>query len=321
MDFNLRDVKTPTSPSVKKTSPSYTAQPVKTAVQLPINQPAIKVDTIVPYQGRVKKAVNGNRKVITVISSGKGGTGKTTSAVNLALHFQQAGYRTSLIDFDTPYGDVASMLRIPDDRCLTHWLSHKSIIPPEMIDDMLMKTEEGLKVLPSIREAEEEKWVNNRAFAENVINSLQHFDVTVIDAAPHFSELTLEACRQATHILMVSDAGQVSLNNIQRGMKHLRKANIESSKVTLMVNKLSKNQFNQENTYAALTSIHDVLEVPFEPKLQEWTNLGLHPMLHKQNSKFAEALFSYADFIIPGSAEMSRSKGKRGLFGMLKWRK
>ncbi|HWO75029.1 MAG TPA: P-loop NTPase [Bacillus sp. (in: firmicutes)] len=289
MEFNLRDVQAPT----------FT----------------------VPIQPKVKSKAMNYRKVIVVASSGKGGPGKTTTAVNLALHFQQGGYRTVLLDFDTPLGDVASMLRIADDRCLTSWLEVKTVLQPQFVDNMLMETEEGLKVLPSIREADEEKLVNNSDFAKMILENVRHFEVVIVDAAPNFSELTMEACRQATDILMVSDGSQVSLNNIQRGIKHLKKENIEVSKVALMVNKLLKKQTDKQEKYGGLTGIRDVLEVPFEPKMQEWTNQGFYPMIHKKNSKFSQALMEYAEELLPSLADEPRKKSKRSLFSVFGWGK
>jgi flagellar biosynthesis protein FlhG len=47
------------------------------------------------------------------VASGKGGVGKTITAVNLALHFAQAGERVALIDLD-PLSDAASLLDLAE---------------------------------------------------------------------------------------------------------------------------------------------------------------------------------------------------------------
>ena len=47
------------------------------------------------------------------VASGKGGVGKTITAVNLALHYAQGGQRVGLIDLD-PLSDVASLLDIQE---------------------------------------------------------------------------------------------------------------------------------------------------------------------------------------------------------------
>ncbi|MBL8728943.1 MAG: AAA family ATPase [Planctomycetes bacterium] len=52
------------------------------------------------------------------VAGAKGGVGKTTLAVNLALLLQRAGHRTLLVDFDPGCGNVAVHLRLASRRDL-----------------------------------------------------------------------------------------------------------------------------------------------------------------------------------------------------------
>lgn len=53
------------------------------------------------------------RKRTIAVASGKGGVGKTTTAVNLAVHFARKGKRVALADLD-PLSDIATLLDISD---------------------------------------------------------------------------------------------------------------------------------------------------------------------------------------------------------------
>ncbi|MDP4087561.1 MAG: AAA family ATPase [Bacillota bacterium] len=275
-----------------------------------VNPPAFKQ----PIKLRMKQELKNrnHQKLIVVGSSGKGGTGKTTAAVNLALYYHESGYKTVLLDFDTPHGDVATMLGINDDRCLTSWLDIQRPLSPDYANNMLMETKNGLKVLPSIRNAREDKLADSSKLAQVILESMKHFDIVIVDAAPHFSELTLEAYRQATKILMVSDQSNVSLTNIYRGMKHLREQRIDTSNSTLMVNRVMKKQKDINTKYTRTTTITDVIEVAFEPKMQEWAGQQIFPLVDKLNSKYARQLVEWADEIAPNLFE--GVKKRKGFF-------
>ena len=53
-------------------------------------------------------------KKIVAIASGKGGVGKSTTAVNLAVGLQQQGLRIGLLDADIYGPSIAMMLGVPE---------------------------------------------------------------------------------------------------------------------------------------------------------------------------------------------------------------
>jgi hypothetical protein len=67
-----------------------------------------------------------SKKTIAV-SSGKGGVGKTTTAVNLAVYYAKKKYRIGLIDLD-PLSDIATLLDLEEPESI-----FKMISPPMSI--------------------------------------------------------------------------------------------------------------------------------------------------------------------------------------------
>lgn len=64
-------------------------------------------------QDRVGRSPEGLRQRTIAVGSGKGGVGKSTTAVNLALYYARLGHRVGLFDLD-PLSNIATILDIDD---------------------------------------------------------------------------------------------------------------------------------------------------------------------------------------------------------------
>ncbi|MCK5772885.1 MAG: Mrp/NBP35 family ATP-binding protein [Thermoplasmata archaeon] len=94
-----------------------------TTPDVKINTPTVKVED--PVNVNIKNA----KKRIAVMS-GKGGVGKTTISVNLALGLAKKGKRVGLLDADLTGPNVAKMLGLEGQRAM---MTEKGILPVEHI--------------------------------------------------------------------------------------------------------------------------------------------------------------------------------------------
>lgn len=143
---------------------------------------------------------------IIAICNQKGGTGKTTTSINLAVYLAVEGKRTLLIDAD-PQGNSTSGLGI-DKNAVEKSLYHLFIDHVEPAD-VITKTEiENLSIIPSnidligaeIELVEIEGRERKLKFAiEKIANS---YDYIVIDCPPSLGLITLNSLVAANCVLI-----------------------------------------------------------------------------------------------------------------------
>jgi ATP-binding protein involved in chromosome partitioning len=169
-----------------------------------------------------KRAIAGVRRVIAV-ASGKGGVGKSTVSVNLAMALHNQGYKVGILDADIYGPSIPMMLGVQDDPKVNE--SNK-IVPPEKF---------GLKVMSFGFFAPEESAVIWRG--PMVMKALQQFfydvdwgelDFLVIDLPPGTgdAQLTLVQSLPIAGAVIVTTPQNVALLDAVKGIVMFQKTSV-----------------------------------------------------------------------------------------------
>lgn len=161
----------------------------------------------------------------------KGGVGKSTIAVNLAYALVNSPVysekKIALIDFDIGGANVTTISHISDKKAATKHIYFWSDLPSDIdmdyedIESMMLKTDNGLLVLPMPINYSYAHQVDYE-LADKVLNILKkHFDIIVIDTGPNIMPATDAGLRHATHILLVADAERQSVKQLTRTIELL----------------------------------------------------------------------------------------------------
>lgn len=81
---------------------------------------------------------------VIAVTGGKGGVGKTTVSVNLAMALSRSGRRVMLLDADLGLANVDVLLGLKSDRNLSHVINGQC-----SLDDIVLDGPCGIKVLPA----------------------------------------------------------------------------------------------------------------------------------------------------------------------------
>lgn len=185
-------------------------------------------------------------KVVTVWSP-KGGVGKTTVAVNVALALAENGARrVCLVDLDLAFGDVAITLQLFPSHTIEHAIGAEvsqpgGLLEAALLDGLLTRhaTPQGdtLTVLaapshPDVRERISPALVG--ALVETLRASV---DIVVLDTAPSFDEHTLTALDATDDIVIVATLDVPTLKNVKVGMETLDALDLARDRRYLLLNR------------------------------------------------------------------------------------
>lgn len=153
-------------------------------------------------------------EIITVFSA-KGGTGKTTLAVNIACALAQKGKSVCVADLDLAFGDVAINLQLDPARTLVGGVPMTGRLDETGAKSLLTPYQQGMSVLLApVTPGDAEKV--SPALVTEVLGVLSTMvDYVVVDTPSQFSEHVLNAMDASQHHVLVTTPDVPALKNLR----------------------------------------------------------------------------------------------------------
>ncbi len=187
-----------------------------------------------------------------VITSGKGGVGKTSVSVNAALELAGKGFRTCLFDADFGLANVNILLGIHPEKNLDDFIFRG--LP---LDEVIVATEYGIDVIPGSSGVEKMANLSPEQLASMVeaFAGLSGYDYFLIDTSSGISRGVISFCLAATETILVLTAESTSLADAYALLKVLS-LNHYSGSVKILVNKCVSVE-QAKKTYVHFKSVAD----------------------------------------------------------------
>lgn len=153
-----------------------------------------------PSEASVRELAVSAVQVIAV-TGGKGGTGKTSVAVNLATAFAQSGRKTMLLDGDLGLANVDVLLGLTPRYTLEQVLKGE-----RELEDIILETSSGVRVVPGSSGVAKMAALSatEQAGIVQAFSTLPGpLDVLIVDTAAGISELVLQFCQAVQQVLVV----------------------------------------------------------------------------------------------------------------------
>ena len=168
----------------------------------------------------------------------RAGSGKTTTAVNLALALADHGARkVCLVDLDLAFGDVAITMQLFPAHTIEEAIGAEDLLDFSMVEGLLTRHEESLMVLaaPACPDARDRV---SASLVSRMLRTLkQEFDYVVVDTCPSFDELTLQALDETDECVIIATLDVPTLKNVKVAIETLDLLNIAIDHRHLVLNR------------------------------------------------------------------------------------
>ena len=261
----------------------------------------VKLDSDVPNDGRMRGLVNAPMRNAIAVASGKGGVGKSTVAVNLAVALAQSGARVGLLDADIYGPNIPTMMGAPN---MPNPVDGK-LIPAESYGVKLMSM--GYLVKPGQPLIWRGPMLNSaiRQFLSDV--EWGELDYLIIDLPPGTGDapLSLAQALPLSGVVIVTMPQAVSLEDASRGLEMFRTLDVPILGVIENMSYLTLPDGSKMDVFGqgggeAMATHYDVPflgGIPLNPNVRIGGDSGKPIIITDPESDAAKALKSLAEAV------------------------
>ena len=199
-----------------------------------------KLSRFAPVVAQAQVIQNGSDEPASVVAvfSPKGGVGRTTVSVNVAVAAAQTGKRVALVDASFQFGDVGVLLNLnPRNKSIADLAGELAAGEAESLENFMITHSSGVKVLLAPPSPEQAELIGPSA-VKKVLQGLRGmFDLVVVDCPSTFNDSTLSVLDEADLILALLTLEITSVKNMRLFLEVADQLGYEGGKVRLVLNR------------------------------------------------------------------------------------
>ena len=251
---------------------------------------------------------------VIALANQKGGTGKTTTTVNLGIGLARLGKKVLLIDAD-PQGDLTTCLGWQDQDSLQTTLATVmgKIIrdEPFTADEGILHHSEGVDLMPAnIELSDLEATLVNAMSREITLRTYvneakKNYDVVLIDCMPSLGMITINALAAADSVIIPVQAHYLPAKGMTQLIKNITRVK-KRINPALKVDLARQTADTLRQSYGSVLKIYRS-EIPVAIKAAEISAAGKSIYAYDKGSKVAQA---YADFSKEVLADGEKQRAK-----------
>ncbi len=176
-------------------------------------------------------------KIICVFSP-KGGVGRTTVAVNLAIALRTlTGRRVALADCNLPFGDVGIAMNLVAKKTMADLLPSIGDLSPELMNSVLCVHESGVHVLLAPTRPELAELFQPEHLKQILETLRSEHDYVVVDTWTSFHEVILAVFDLSSEIVLLTTLDMPAVKNIRMFLEVCEALKYPKDHVLLVLNR------------------------------------------------------------------------------------
>jgi pilus assembly protein CpaE len=231
--------------------------------------------------------------VLAVVSP-KGGCGKTTVAVNLAVSLARRE-PVSLLDLDVQFGDVEYAMRVHPVHRINDAVRRISLDPNLDLEAMLAQHHSGVGVLCAPANPVEADTIDFAGAMKVFDHLVESGRPLVVDTAAGINEFTLGALERATHYVTVTGTDVASVHAAHKLIEAMGEVRLDLQRLRLVINRSTLRTGLTVADVEAVLGTPASLRIPDDPAVSASINSGQPFAMSGTDTPLAKLFHSFVD--------------------------
>jgi pilus assembly protein CpaE len=181
------------------------------------------------------------RGKVIVVYSPKGGTGRTTVAVNLAIALHNDDTRAVIVDGNLQFGDVAVFLNEQGKNSIVDLAPRVDELDPDIVDGIMVRhTASGIHILAAPTRPEQAESVTGEQFSKLLNYLRQMYAYIVVDTPSFLGDVTLSAIDSSDVIVLLTTQDIPAIKNARLFLDVLNSLGIQRDRILFAMNRYDK---------------------------------------------------------------------------------
>ncbi len=273
------------------------------AIKKAYSMATIRPSTAAPRAG-------GEATVVTLFSP-RGGSGKTTLAVNLGVLLARAGRRVLALDLDLQFGDMALLAGLEPEKSIFDLVMAHRELDPDALAGYVTTHDSGLDVLAAPMRPEDAELVTEERLANVFAVARAAYDVIVVDTPPVFHGPVLATLDRTDVLLLVTTGDVPAAKNVKLSLQTLDLLHVPADRRHVVLNRAGERDGLKAGEIERALDFKVRFEVPAERDMSAAVNRGTPMAASHPRSPAVKALAAIAAAVVPAGPAAAKPARRR----------